>query len=122
MFQARGYAAGALAALLGAGLFVAAGVVGYAIGTSHGGGGSTTTTVSAAAAVDPHVAAGAHDFVSFACAQCHGMQGRGGVSPDVPGADGRRLAHRGAPADDHQPRPRRVGEPDAAPTCPSGAR
>jgi mono/diheme cytochrome c family protein len=33
---------------------------------------------------DPHVASGAHLFVSFACAQCHGMQGRGGVSPDVP--------------------------------------
>jgi mono/diheme cytochrome c family protein len=34
--------------------------------------------------VDPQVAAGAHDFVQFACAQCHGEQGRGGVSPDVP--------------------------------------
>jgi cbb3-type cytochrome c oxidase subunit III len=34
--------------------------------------------------VDPHVAAGAHDFVSFACAQCHGLDGTGGVSPDVP--------------------------------------
>jgi mono/diheme cytochrome c family protein len=34
--------------------------------------------------VDPAVAAGAHDFVQFACARCHGDQGRGGVSPDVP--------------------------------------
>ena len=33
---------------------------------------------------DPQVAAGAHDFVSFACSTCHGDQGRGGVSPDVP--------------------------------------
>jgi mono/diheme cytochrome c family protein len=33
---------------------------------------------------DPHVAAGAHAFVQFACAQCHGEQGKGGVSPDVP--------------------------------------
>ncbi len=30
------------------------------------------------------VAAGAHDFVQFACAQCHGIGGAGGVSPDVP--------------------------------------
>jgi mono/diheme cytochrome c family protein len=30
------------------------------------------------------VAAGAHDFTQFACAQCHGDRGRGGVSPDVP--------------------------------------
>jgi mono/diheme cytochrome c family protein len=35
-------------------------------------------------AVDPHVAAGAHDFVQFACAACHGEQGGGGVSPYVP--------------------------------------
>ena len=48
---------------------------------------SKTVTVGAVVAsqrVDPHVAAGAHDFVSFACAQCHGMNGQGGVSPDVP--------------------------------------
>ena len=37
-----------------------------------------TTTVSNT------VAAGAHDFVQFACAQCHGIGGVGGVSPDVP--------------------------------------
>jgi mono/diheme cytochrome c family protein len=43
-----------------------------------------TTTESTRAAIDPHVAAGAHDFVVFACAQCHGEQGRGGVSSDVP--------------------------------------
>src|SRR5436189_1708745 len=30
------------------------------------------------------VASGAHIFVQFACAQCHGERGRGGVSPDVP--------------------------------------
>ena len=41
---------------------------------------ATTTT----ATVDPQVAAGAHIFVQFACAQCHGDQGRGGVSPAVP--------------------------------------
>jgi cbb3-type cytochrome c oxidase subunit III len=43
-----------------------------------------TVTTSSAAAVDPKVAAGAHTFVQFACAQCHGMNGEGGVSPDVP--------------------------------------
>jgi mono/diheme cytochrome c family protein len=39
---------------------------------------------SSAARVDPHIAAGAHDFVQFACAACHGALGRGGVSPYVP--------------------------------------
>jgi mono/diheme cytochrome c family protein len=48
-----------------------------------------TVTVAGAvspssATIDPGVAAGAHDFVLFACAQCHGDQGRGGVSPVVP--------------------------------------
>lgn len=37
-----------------------------------------------ATSVSPSVAAGAHDFVRFACAQCHGERGRGGVSADVP--------------------------------------
>jgi mono/diheme cytochrome c family protein len=31
------------------------------------------------AAVDPHVAAGALDYVTFACVNCHGLYGRGGV-------------------------------------------
>ena len=62
-------------------LLVAAGFIGWAIGhsgsTTAGGGGSSTS-------IDPHVANGAHSFVQFACAQCHGQQGQGGVSPDVP--------------------------------------
>ena len=37
-----------------------------------------TTQVSAL------VAEGAHTFNQFACAQCHGPNGRGGISPDVP--------------------------------------
>jgi cytochrome c553 len=38
-----------------------------------------------ATSVSASVAAGAHDFVQFACAaQCHGARGRGGVSADVP--------------------------------------
>jgi mono/diheme cytochrome c family protein len=53
---------------------------------------STTTTVTVvgtvpnggATDVTNTVAAGAHDFNQFACAQCHGDRGRGGVSPDVP--------------------------------------
>jgi mono/diheme cytochrome c family protein len=46
--------------------------------------GTGTTTAAASGTVDPHVAAGGHIFVQFACAQCHGEQGKGGVSPDVP--------------------------------------
>jgi len=42
------------------------------------------TTTAPSSPVDPHVAAGAHDFVQFACAQCHGDRGEGGISPDVP--------------------------------------
>ena len=42
------------------------------------------TTAQQAVSVSPTVAAGAHTFVQFACAQCHGVQGRGGVSPYVP--------------------------------------
>jgi cbb3-type cytochrome c oxidase subunit III len=53
---------------------------------------STTTTVTVvgtvpnggATSASNTVAAGAHDFNQFACAQCHGEGGRGGVSPDVP--------------------------------------
>ena len=37
-----------------------------------------------ATSVSASVAAGAHDFAQFACAQCHGERGRGGVSADVP--------------------------------------
>jgi mono/diheme cytochrome c family protein len=44
----------------------------------------TPTAPAETAAVDPRVAAGGHDFVQFACGQCHGDRGRGGVSPDVP--------------------------------------
>jgi mono/diheme cytochrome c family protein len=42
------------------------------------------TAAASSGTFDPSVAAGAHDFVVFACAQCHGDQGRGGVSPVVP--------------------------------------
>ena len=45
---------------------------------------TTTSATSSSASVDPKVAAGGHAFVQFACAQCHGMNGQGGVSADVP--------------------------------------
>jgi mono/diheme cytochrome c family protein len=83
----------ALLALLGVlaiALVAAVGIVAWAAG--HSTRATTTVTVASGAPttseptqqVDPAVAAGAHDFVQFACAQCHGEQGKGGVSPDVP--------------------------------------
>lgn len=82
-----------LPAVIGAGIAVAiaVGVVAYAAG--HYGEQTTTittqavgarTTAVATAQVSPQVAAGAHTFVQFACAQCHGFQGKGGVDPAVP--------------------------------------
>lgn len=83
-----------LLAILAAGLGVVAAVGLGAWAAGHYTRKTTTVTVSAAASaptatvasgpVDPHVAAGAHAFVQFACAQCHGEQGKGGVSPFVP--------------------------------------
>ena len=69
-----------LVALLGAG------AIGFAIGNSNAGGsgGPAPPATTTSASVDPHVAAGGHDFVQFACAQCHGALGQGGVSPAVP--------------------------------------
>jgi len=49
---------------------------------------STATGTTTAQPVNEQVAAGGHDFVQFACAQCHGEQGQGGVSPDVPALTG----------------------------------
>jgi mono/diheme cytochrome c family protein len=70
--------------LLAIGLAFAAGIFGFFLGrnTKHTHTSSTAAVVSAP--VNPQVAAGAHDFVQFGCAQCHGEQGRGGVSPYVP--------------------------------------
>ncbi|MGZ8716430.1 MAG: c-type cytochrome [Gaiellaceae bacterium] len=77
------YTAEAAIILLVLGLMFAAGFGGWAVG--HVTRETTTGTASSSSATfDPHVAAGAHIFVQFACAQCHGEQGRGGVSPDVP--------------------------------------
>jgi len=82
-----------LPAVIGAGVAVAiaVGVVAYAAG--HYGERTTTVTPQVAGAnttavtvanVSPQVAAGAHTFSQFACAQCHGLQGQGGVDPAVP--------------------------------------
>ena len=82
---------GLLAALIvaGAALLAAVGVVAWAAG--HYTSKTHTVTVagsgvqpSGGTSVSPEVAAGAHVFVQFACAQCHGPQGTGGVSPYVP--------------------------------------
>jgi cbb3-type cytochrome c oxidase subunit III len=75
----------------GIALAIAAGAVAYAAGhygertktvTVQGAG--PTTTAGPATTVSPAVAAGAHTFVQFACSQCHGPQGSGGVDPAVP--------------------------------------
>jgi mono/diheme cytochrome c family protein len=80
-------AVGGLIVMIALGLAVGAALAGFFFGrdTKH----STTvaaevSTTQASATVDPHVAAGGHIFVQFACAQCHGNLGRGGVSPAVP--------------------------------------
>ncbi len=71
----------------------AAGFVGFAIGWTANGGGSSTsapttstpsTSTPSPSPVTPAVAEGAHYFQQFACAQCHGIGGQGGVSPYVP--------------------------------------
>jgi mono/diheme cytochrome c family protein len=66
------------------GLAFTAAVAGWGVGRSGRHAPASAVVSTSAATVDPHVAAGAHDFVGFACVQCHGMQGRGGVSPAVP--------------------------------------
>jgi len=77
-------------AAAGVALAIAAGAVAYAAGhygeqtktVTYTGAGSTTPT--SYPPVSPAVAAGAHTFVQFACVDCHGMQGKGGVDPAVP--------------------------------------
>jgi len=56
---------------------LAVGAAALALTSCGGGGGGTNPS-------DPHVAMGAHLFVQFACSACHGEQGKGDVSPDVP--------------------------------------
>ena len=73
--------------LIAVGLAFGAGIAGFFIGreTKHSTTATTATSaLQSATTVDPHVAAGAHIFVQFSCSQCHGDQGRGGISPVVP--------------------------------------
>src|SRR6476620_6624902 len=60
-------------------LFFAVGLAAPAVLSGCGSGGNGGSNPS-----DPQVAMGAHVFVQFACSSCHGEQGKGGVSPDVP--------------------------------------
>jgi cbb3-type cytochrome c oxidase subunit III len=70
---------------VGLALLAVVGIVGFAAGHyMRPSSTSTTTSAQSATPVDHTVAAGAHVFVQFACAQCHGENGQGGVSPDVP--------------------------------------
>ncbi len=84
----------AVAGVLLAALALALVVAGVAVAAWYGGKGSAATTTVAPggssqpatsyAKVSASVAAGAHDFTRFACSQCHGDRGMGGVSTDVP--------------------------------------
>jgi len=63
---------------------VGAGAIGFYIGRETRSSGSAAAPTGTTVTVDPAVAAGAHTFTAFACVQCHGLNGRGGVSPYVP--------------------------------------
>lgn len=74
-------------------LAVAVGAIAYAAGhygeqkqTVTVGGNGSGPTISYRPVV-PAVAAGAHTYVQFACVQCHGIGGKGGVDPAVPPLD-----------------------------------
>jgi mono/diheme cytochrome c family protein len=73
-----------LIVLLVVGMVTAAVIGGIFIGRDTKHAAAPAPALVTGAAIDPHVAAGAHDFVQFACARCHGPQGHGGVSPFVP--------------------------------------
>jgi len=80
-----------LPAVIGAGIALSIAVGTLAYGAGHYGEKTTTVSVQGATVnptsypkVSPQVAAGAHTFVQFACVQCHGPQGQGGVDPAVP--------------------------------------
>jgi cbb3-type cytochrome c oxidase subunit III len=74
-------------------LLIAVGVIAY--GAGHYGEQTKTVTAQVAGSTTPtsyapvssKVAAGAHTFVQFACVQCHGIGGKGGVDPAVPPLD-----------------------------------
>jgi len=63
-------------------LAIVAIAVGWIIGNTTSSSSSSTGNLSAT--VNPQLAQGGHDFVQFACAACHGMQGKGGPDASVP--------------------------------------
>ena len=67
-------------------LALGAAIAGFFLGreTKHPKSAAVAVATQQASTVDPNVAAGAHIFVQFSCSQCHGDQGRGGISPVVP--------------------------------------
>jgi mono/diheme cytochrome c family protein len=66
------------------GAAVGVGVAALALASWTGGHGDAFAGSARAGRSDASVAMGGHLFVQFACSACHGMQGRGGVSPYVP--------------------------------------
>ena len=77
-----GIAVAAIAVVISAGI-----LTGYVVGynsRSTAPASAETGRAPAPTRVSQRVAFGAHAFVQFACAQCHGMRGAGGVSADVP--------------------------------------
>jgi mono/diheme cytochrome c family protein len=79
-------AAGAVV-MISLGLAIGAGIVGFFVGRDTKDVGTPAAVPAMQASsepIDSRVAAGAHLFVQFACAQCHGLQGQGGVSAAVP--------------------------------------
>jgi cbb3-type cytochrome c oxidase subunit III len=80
-------------AAAGIALAIAVGAIAYAAG--HYGEQTKTVTYTTAGSTTPTsypqvsqaVAAGAHTFTQFACVECHGIGGKGGVDPVVPALD-----------------------------------
>jgi len=66
------------------GAAVGLGAVAISLGGLTGGAGGGRAESNRPQTTGANVLMGAHLFVQFACSACHGMQGRGGVSPYVP--------------------------------------
>ena len=64
-------------------LAIVAIAVGWIIGNSTSSS-SSSSSGNLSATVSPNIAQGGQNFVRFACAACHGMQGKGGPDPSVP--------------------------------------
>ncbi len=75
-----------LVVMISVSLALGAAIAGFFLGrdTKHPQSTAAAVSTQTASPLDPNVAAGGHIFVQFSCSQCHGDQGRGGISPDVP--------------------------------------